>query len=67
MSLNSLKSDMLKIIDLSAEIGKYNEQLLHHSNMADKHNYNKEKCERIQCIVRQLKEEFYFLKEKWFL
>ncbi len=66
MSLLALKSDMLELISLSAEIAKYSEQLLHHSDIEDKRNYDAEKCERIKKYISKMQDRFYNIKEKWF-
>lgn len=66
MSLNKLKIDMLRMIELSGEIAKYNEKILHHNDSLDKRNYNFEKCSLITVKVSILQEEFYKLKNKWF-
>ena len=66
MSFNSLKPDMLELIELSGKISMYNQMLLHHNDMNDKRNYDIEKCSKIQKKVGQLQERFYYLKNKWF-
>jgi len=66
MSFYSLKSDMKEMIELSAEIAKFNEMQIHHNDMNDKRNYNPEKVEKINIKVSELQERFYYLKEKWF-
>lgn len=66
MSFNSLKQDMLELIELSAEISMYNQMLLHHNDMNDKRNFDVEKCRKIQIKVSQLQKRFYYLKDKWF-
>ena len=67
MSLNSLKTDFLEMLELQGEISKYNQMLLHHNDMNDKRNFNLEKCDKIKIKVSQLQERFYYLKEKWFI
>lgn len=67
MSLNTLKTDFLEMLELQGEISKYNQMLLHHNDMNDKRNFNLEKCDRIKSKVSQLQERFYYLKEKWFV
>jgi hypothetical protein len=54
------------MIELSGEIAKYNEKILHHNDSLDKRNYNFEKCSLITVKVSILQEEFYKLKNKWF-
>ena len=44
MSLNSLKTDFLEMLELQGEISKYTQMLLHHNDMNDKRNFNLEKC-----------------------
>lgn len=66
MSLNSLKTDFLEMLELQGQISKYNQMLLHHNDMNDKRNFNLEKCDKIKLKVNQLQERFYYLKAKWF-
>ena len=66
MSFNSLKSDMIEMIELSYKIGRYNEILLHHNDMGDKQNFNAEKCDKIKSKINQVEKRFLLLKDKWF-
>ena len=66
MSLDKLKKDMLEMIKLSNEIGKYNQMLLQHNNEKDKYNFNLKKVDRIKSKIYDLEEEFYLLKNRWF-
>lgn len=66
MSLNSLKNDFMEMLKLQDKISKYNQMILHHSDMQDKRNLNLEKCDKIKSKVSQLQERFHLLKEKWF-
>lgn len=64
--LNEIKADMLKMIEVSADIGKYNQMLLQRSDICDTRNYNAENCEKIRLKLDELYEIYDFLKEKWF-
>ena len=64
--LNQLKSDMLKLIELSKDIGKYNEMLLHHIEASDERNFNEEKAKLIKQRISELAEKYFLLKDKWF-
>jgi len=64
--LNTLNPDMQQLIFLSGELAKYNEMLLHHSDIEDKRNYDEVKCEQIREKILDLYTKFYNLKEKWF-
>ena len=66
MSLNSLKTDFLRMLHLQGEISKYNQMLLYHNDMSDKRNFSLEKCDIIRTTISKLENEFYSLKEKWF-
>jgi len=57
---------MLRLIELSAEIAKYNQMLLQHNDVLDKRNYNAEKCTQIIKKVNTIQKEFYELQYKWF-
>jgi len=65
MGLSNLKYEILEMIKLSGEISKFNQMLLHHSDMNDKRNFNTDKCNRIKIKVSKLQERFYFLHDKW--
>ena len=64
--LDKLQGDMLKLIDLSNEMGKYNERLLFLLNMLDKENYNTQQAENIRKKLIQLNLKFDAIKSKWF-
>ncbi len=64
--LHTMRSDMLRLIELSSEISKYCEMQLHHNDTLDKRNYNAEKVEKIRIKIAELQKEFYHLKGKWF-
>jgi gluconate kinase len=66
MSLNSLRTDMLNMIKLSAEISKYEQMFLHCSNLKDEYNYNEKKGDTIKTKIVHLEKQFSSLKEKWF-
>ncbi len=63
--LNELKTDMLKMLELANNIGKYDQIYNVASNIHDK-NYNEEQCNRIKTKLSELNEEYIRLKEKWF-
>ena len=67
MSLNSLKTDFLEMLELQGQISMYNQMLLKHNDMCDKRNFDLERCDKIKSKVSQLQERFYYLKEKWFV
>ena len=67
MSLDTLKRDMLTMLDLSNEMGKYRQMLLHHGDMCDKRNYDPEKCEMIKIKLEGLKAKYDRLNNKWFI
>jgi hypothetical protein len=66
MSLNKLKTEMLEMIQLSAEISRYNEMRIYYSNIKDGYNYDLDKVNRLDLKIADLERRFYFLKEKWF-
>lgn len=57
---------MLELINLSKQIGMYEERLLKHCNWSDSFNYNEEKSNLIKSKINHLRERHYFLKKKWF-
>ena len=67
MSLSSLKKDFLNLLELKGEISKYNQMLLHYSNMNDKRNFDLEKCEKIKVKINELQEKYNYLYDKWFI
>jgi hypothetical protein len=66
MSLNSLKTDFLRMLKLQAEISKYEEMSLHHSDINDKKNYDFEKIRKIRSKLNELYDIFNPLYDKWF-
>jgi hypothetical protein len=64
--ITSLKDDMLELVNLSRELGKYDQMLLQHLNMNDKLNYNPDKCDLINKKTSKLYERYYFIMDKWF-
>ena len=62
---DTLKSDMLQLIDLSGLIGKYNEMLFWCNNIHDKRNYSPDKCESIKEKLNVLHKQFDDLKQKY--
>lgn len=64
--LDNIKLDMLRLIELSGQISKYSEMLLHHSDMNDKRNFNLDKCTKIRSKIYTLQHEFYEIKNKYF-
>ncbi len=66
MSLNSLKSDFERMLELSRELGKLHEMLSHHNDINDKRNYNEERSKEILKEIGKTFGEFAFLKNKWF-
>jgi len=64
--MNDLKTEMLKLIELSAEIAKYNEMLLHYLDINDKRNYDPIKAEKIRLKITAMQLVYYKLYEKWF-
>lgn len=66
MSLNSLKIDFERMLELSRELGKLHEMLSHHNDLNDKRNYNEVRCKAILVEIKRVNEEFTFLKKKWF-
>lgn len=64
--IDSLKKDVLEMIELKGEISMYNQMLLHHNDINDKRNYDLDKCDKIKYKLSVLQEQFYKLKEKWF-
>jgi hypothetical protein len=67
MSLNSLKTDFLEMLELQGQISMYNQMFLHNNDICDKRNFDLERCDKIKSKVSQLQERFYYLKEKWFV
>ncbi len=59
MLLDSLKYEMLELIELSGEISRYSEMLINCT-------LDEEKSTRISKKIKELQERFYFLKNKWF-
>jgi len=41
--MDKLKSDMLELIEISGQMGMYNEMLLKHNEITNKKNYNPKK------------------------
>lgn len=64
--MEELKRDMKYLIELSAEIAKYNQMLLRYNEITDKRNYDSHKCDVIKKIVQELEEIYYPLYSKWF-
>lgn len=58
MSLNTLKTDFLEMLELQGEMSKYSQMLLQHNEISDKRNYNPEKCELIKLKVSQLTQKY---------
>lgn len=66
MSLSNLKNDMIEMIELAGELGKYSQMQLHCSDMEDKRNYSYAMAEKIRAKISTLQERFFYLKGKWF-
>ena len=57
---------MFELIELSAEIAKYNEILLHCINVNDTCNFDLKKSEILKAKITELQIKFEKLKNKWF-
>ena len=55
---DNIKADMLRLIKLSADIAKYNERLLHCSDMQDKRNFDAEKRNLLTEKISELQEKY---------
>ncbi len=64
--LEQLKRDMLEMIELSEQLGKYEQMHLQYWNIEDKNNYDAEKLEKLALKVKILQLRLSKLKEKWF-
>lgn len=61
-----LHSDMLVLLEISSEIGKYEQMYLQHNNLSDKYNYNEEKCLLIRKKLNSLYERYNIIYKTWF-